>query len=72
MPGLRSLAIVIDMGPFIIAATSLVIALAYELPAYVCRFLPPAVRRRRIADIAVKAMDRFVACAKAYIGLELQ
>jgi len=60
------------MGPFIIAATSLCIALAYEAPAYLCRFLPPAVRRRRIADIAIMAMDRFVACAKTYIKLELR
>lgn len=60
------------MGTFILAATSLLIALAYEVPAYLCRFLPREARRRRVADVALRAMDHFVACAKLYIGVELR
>jgi len=49
------------MGAILIAATSLMIALAYEPFAYLCSVLP-----------ALSAMDRFVCCAKAYIGLSLR
>jgi len=60
------------MGPVIIAITSLVIALAYEVPAYFCRFLPASIRRRRVAEVALGAMDRFVACARTYLHLRLR
>jgi len=52
--------------------TSLAIAIAYELPAYLSRLLPPPIRRQRLAEIAIKAMNRFVACARTYIGLQLR
>ncbi|PKL25508.1 MAG: 1-acyl-sn-glycerol-3-phosphate acyltransferase [Spirochaetae bacterium HGW-Spirochaetae-3] len=71
MPEDRREAIVVGMGTLIIALTSLAIALAYEVPAYLCRFLPSGIRRQRVADIALRAMNRFVSCAKAYIGLRL-
>ncbi len=60
------------MGPIILGATSLCIALAYEPLAYLCRFLPGRRRMRRVADVALRAMDDFVRCAKAYIGLRLR
>ncbi len=59
------------MGTLIIALTSLAIALAYEAPAYLCRFLPARIRRQRVAEIALRATRRFISCAKAYIGLQL-
>jgi len=71
LPEYRSKAIVGGMGILIIALTSLAIALAYEAPAYLCRFLPAGIRRQRVAEIALAAARRFVSCAKAYIGLRL-
>ena len=40
--------------------------------AYACRFMPAGRRRERVAMVALAAMDRFVACARTYIGMRLR
>ena len=60
------------MGTILLALTSLTIALAYEPFAYACRFMPAGRRRERVAMVALAAMDRFVACARTYIGMRLR
>ncbi|MBU0928944.1 MAG: 1-acyl-sn-glycerol-3-phosphate acyltransferase [Spirochaetes bacterium] len=59
------------MGTFIFAIATLALAVLYEAPAYLCRFLPPGERRGQVADIALRAMERFIRCAKCYSGLGL-
>ncbi|HPE36912.1 MAG TPA: lysophospholipid acyltransferase family protein [Spirochaetales bacterium] len=59
------------MGTVLLLMIVLVVSVFMEIPCYAARFLPKKARKTLVDTVARASLARFVAAAKAYMGMKL-